>query len=221
MENKEQQILTEIRSIMASIRSQMDLLDAKMAEYQQTAGTDPEDLAPIDLEIDVETVEIKVVDDDLPSDDLPFEDVPVEEVHAQDLQDEDLPEDEVEESIFGFIKESVSESSPESEYVPVVESVEPEPAVIDTMTARHPWRTDMPGTAVKDIRSAISLNDRIIFINYLFNEDPMHFQETLNRINQMSSFDEAVNYVMSEHSVWDLDSEVVYRFMMAVRRRLR
>lgn len=79
----------------------------------------------------------------------------------------------------------------------------------------------MPGTAVKDIRSAISLNDRIIFINYLFNEDPMIFQDALNKINQMASFEEAVDYVVSEHSDWDLGSEVVYRFMMAVRRRLR
>lgn len=189
MENKEQQILTEIRTIMASIRSQMELLDAKMAEYQQTVGAVTEDIVPIDLDIDVETE-------------------PLDAVTAQE---------ETDGSVFGFVQESVAEPAK----VTVAEPAESKLAVIDAMTARHPWRTDMPGTAVKDIRSAISLNDRIIFINYLFNEDPMIFQDALNKINQMASFEEAVDYVVSEHSDWDLGSEVVYRFMMAVRRRLR
>ena len=79
----------------------------------------------------------------------------------------------------------------------------------------------MPGTPVKDIRSAISLNDRIIFINYLFNEDPMAFQNSLTKINTMASLDEVLEYVNQEHPEWNLESEVVYRFMMAVRRRIR
>lgn len=228
MENKEQQILTEISAIMASVRNQMELLDAKMAEYQQTVGAVAEDIVPIDLDIDVEAAQLDPVvpvetetlmpdaepDDDLPSDDLPFEDLHLEDFPVEDNAVEDLPEAAEEET-------SVFEPVPEPHQMPVAEQVEKKPAVIDTMTARHPWRTDMPGTAVKDIRSAISLNDRIIFINYLFNEDPMIFQDALNKINQMTSFEEAVDYVVSEHPEWDLGSEVVYRFMMAVRRRLR
>ena len=35
MENREQQILSEIKSMMTSIRSQLERLDAKMAELQQ------------------------------------------------------------------------------------------------------------------------------------------------------------------------------------------
>ena len=221
---------------MASIRSQMELLDAKMAEYQQTVGAVTEDIVPIDLDIDVETepldaaepVETEMfisdqdLDDDLPSGDLPVEDLPAE-VSAEVIQAETIPVDavtaqeETDGSVFGFVQESVAEPAK----VTVAEPAESKLAVIDAMTARHPWRTDMPGTAVKDIRSAISLNDRIIFINYLFNEDPMIFQDALNKINQMASFEEAVDYVVSEHSDWDLGSEVVYRFMMAVRRRLR
>ena len=40
MENREQQILAEIKDMMVSIRSQLELLDAKMLELQQTV--DPE-----------------------------------------------------------------------------------------------------------------------------------------------------------------------------------
>ena len=89
------------------------------------------------------------------------------------------------------------------------------------------FKTDVPelvedvGTQVKDIRSAISLNDRILFINMLFNQDPMAFQEALTKINQMTTLDEAVGYIVAERSDWDLGSETVYRFMMAVRRKIR
>ena len=35
MENKERQILSEIMDLMTSVRSQLELLDAKMAQLQQ------------------------------------------------------------------------------------------------------------------------------------------------------------------------------------------
>ena len=78
----------------------------------------------------------------------------------------------------------------------------------------------MPGAPVRDIRSAISLNDRVLFINRLFDEDPVCFQETLNALNQMATLDEAVSYLVSVHPSWNLESELVYRFMMALRRKL-
>lgn len=222
MENRESQILSEIKDMMASIRSQLEILDAKMAELQQAVDDDGADMVPIDLELD---------------DDLPFADVPVAvelesepetELTAEPVQEADPqpapepdpePEPEVPDDddlpIF-------AEPEPVCQPVPVVaEEPEKKQAVIDSMTDRQAWRSDMPGTQVRDIRSAISLNDRIFFINYLFNEDPMAFQDALTRINQMGSLDEVVAYVLENHSEWDLESDVVYRFMMAVRRKVR
>ena len=222
MENREQQILSEIKSMMASIRSQLELLDARMAELQQCVQPAEEDVMPIDLDItDVmeaapmpePVVEPAVVGLDIPEeddDDLPFE----EETAA--------PEEPVP------ALEPVYESVPEAEPEPVLQPAAQTPAVpksreavIDAMAQRQAWRTDMPGTSVKDIRSAISLNDRIIFINYLFNEDPLLFQDALTKINVMSSLDEVLDFIDAEHPEWNLDSEIVYRFMMAVRRRIR
>ena len=131
-----------------------------------------------------------------------------EEEELVAVEDDDLP-------IFAE-PEPVCQAAAQTPAAPKVKE-----AVIDAMAQRQAWRTDMPGTSVKDIRSAISLNDRIIFINYLFNEDPLAFQEALTRINVMTSLDSVVEYVMAEHPEWDLDSEIVYRFMMAVRRRIR
>ena len=228
MENKESQILSEIMDMMASIRSQLEMLDAKMAELQNTVGQGEAEAMPIDLDIDdlPETEEVApvveetvVVEDDLPFYDgltdgsaveepvaeEPVVEVPVADEPVVEDDDDDLP-------IF-------ADPEPVQEAVPAPQK--PKTAVIDAMTDRQAWRTDMPGTAVKDIRSAISLNDRILFINNLFGQDPMKFQDALTKINQMASLEEVVEYVETEQPGWNLESDTVYRFMMAVRRKVR
>lgn len=102
----------------------------------------------------------------------------------------------------------------------IVDSMTAETAVMDVMADRQAWRTDRAGTPVKNVISAISLNDRVFLINVLFNEDPMLFQDTIAAFNGMANFQEAIDYVMEKFPSWDLNSEPVYRLMMAVRRKL-
>ena len=209
--------------MMASIRSQLELLDAKVAELQLIAAQEDEDMALIDLDLDG-------------FDDLPFDDVPQQEVEEPVVEEpviEDEPVAEEPEVDDPVAEEPEIDEEPEVEEdddlpifadpEPVVTVMEhkPKPAVIDSMTDKQAWRTDMPGSPVKDIRSAISLNDRILFINILFGQDPMAFQDALTKINQMSTLDEAIEYVAAECPQWDMESETVYRFMMAVRRKIR
>ncbi len=288
MENKELQILSEIKDLMASLRAQMELLETKIAQLQHVAGQEDEDMTPIDLDLDdmmvepvdeipetedvvepvaevpeTEVLDVEevaemevpeaelpevaedIVDDDLPFDDIPAEPVeepmeePVEETFEEHVEEqveepvEVLMEEPAEEPVV-IIEEPAEPVADEDDDLPIFAEPEPEPvpqaapidskprqAVIDSMTDRQAWRTDMPGTPVKDIRSAISLNDRILFINMLFGQDPMAFQDALTKINQMASLDEVVDFVVAERPEWDLESETVYRFMMAVRRKIR
>ena len=233
MENRQQQILSEIKEMMTSIRVQLEQLDAKMAELQYEVDPQPFTSEPIDLSLDdfsidvpseepameiseepaieifeepvVEEIIEEVVEDD--DDDLPFfdepEDLPVEEPEPE-LQPTPKPEPVVAPVI---VNDAVQASNQKT-------------VVLDAMTAKQAWRTDMPGAPVRDIRSAISLNDRVLFINRLFDEDPVNFQETLSALNQMGSLDEAVAYLVQAHPSWNLESELVYRFMMALRRKL-
>ena len=254
MENKEQQILSEIKSMMASIRVQLERLDAKMAELQQVVDPEEFEAESIDLEIDEPIVAEQIVEEVVQEQEIPMaeevvsseepveeaveepvEDAPVEEEVeevVEDLPEEDLPEEDmpVEEAP---VEETPSDDLPFFDEEPVLVA-EPVPVTVaekaesvakltvnDAMAAQQAWRKDMPGSQVRDIRSAISLNDRIIFINYLFREDPMAFQESLTKINQMESLDQVVEYVCTDFPEWDLNSEVVYRFMMAVRRKVR
>lgn len=223
MENREQQILSEIKSMMASIRSQLERLDAKMAELQQVVDPEEFDSAPIDIEIDetVPVAEPQVVE----VQEIPMtveEDLPVEDV-------EDLP---VEEPVEPVLVETVEEAAEDDDLPGVFDIPEPvtvadkasdeaKPILNEVITADYAWRKDMPGTPVRDIRSAISLNDRVIFINLLFKEDAQTFVDTLAKINTMETIDQAVEYISTSFPGWDLSSELVYRFMMAVRRKVR
>lgn len=224
MENKEQQILSEIKSMMASIRVQLERLDAKMAELQQAVDPEQFEAESIDLEIDEPIVEEQVVEEVVQEQEIPI----AQEVEATEEPVEELVEEPVEEEVEEIVEDLpffdeepvlVEEPAP----VTLAEKAESvaKPTVNDAMAAQQAWRKDMPGSQVRDIRSAISLNDRIIFINYLFREDPMAFQDSLTRINQMESLDQVVEYICTDFPEWDLNSEVVYRFMMAVRRKVR
>ena len=121
----------------------------------------------------------------------------------------DIPEPELD-PVF------VVEPKPE----PEPEAPKPKAAVIDVMTDKCAWKTDIPGTPVRNIISGISLNDRILFVNTLFKGDAQAFQATIALFNSYETLSQAESFIRSNYPGWNLDSEVVYRFMMAVRRKL-
>ena len=231
MENREQQILSEIKHLMNSVRMQLEQLDTKMAELQQMYDpqefeSDPIDLGvfPLDLDDNVafeaETEEV-AVEEDLPEPEAVSE-VEIEPEVSEELEISEEPVEEVVEveeeepagdDLFMAVEEPVILHQQ-------VQAAATQTAVIDVMAKKHAWRSDRPGTPVKDIRAAIALVDRALFINRLFGEDAMKFMDTLNHINQMSNLDEAVEYLAATYPEWDFDSDVVYRFMMAVRRKI-
>ncbi len=223
MENRQQQILSEIKSMMVSIRSQLEMLDTKMAELQQMV--DPEEFAAesvdLDIELDEPVEEVPVIVDD----DLPFDDVPDVPAAPEAPETSEVPEVEetaevVEETLDEDIPESIF-GEPETVTVAAKAKSVAKPTINDVMADNCAWRHDMPGAPVRDIRSAISLNDRVIFINLLFDEDAQTFVNTLSQINTMEALDQVVEYVTSNFPSWDMNSELVYRFMMAVRRKVK
>jgi len=138
-------------------------------------------------------------------DDLPFDDdLPIEEVPAQAPTKAQAP----------------ATPAAEEPKAAILDSKKAETALMDVMAEKQAWRTDRPGSQVKNVISAISLNDRVLLINVLFREDPMLFQDTISAFNGMASLDEAIAYIQTHFPEWDMNSEPVYRLMMAVRRKL-
>ena len=214
MDNNRTAILREIEAELASLKQQFLALEEKVESLRRMPSEEPVE------ESDFTDIEIGVAD--LPEVTVPApaeESVPevVEEPLEMDLA-EDLPEPD---------PEPVPEPEPASEPAPEPEPVpepEPEPKPAPTAprpeTERLPWRLDKPGLSVKNIRSGISLYDRALFIGTLFKEDYALYDKTISELNGLSSLDEAVDYLLERFPDWNLKSDIVYNFMMAIRKKL-
>lgn len=93
--------------------------------------------------------------------------------------------------------------------------------VLDAMTEGSAWRHDIPGPEVRELRSAIGLGDKVYFCHALFRDDNALYQDTVLKLNAMKKLDDAVEYLRATFPEWDWNSDKVYRFMMAVRRKIR
>lgn len=77
-------------------------------------------------------------------------------------------------------------------------------------------------TPVKDLRKAIGINDRFLFINELFRGDENMYERCIKTINSFSIYAEAEYWITRELKVklgWNNDSEAVQHFDQLVKRR--
>src|SRR5690349_7031501 len=75
---------------------------------------------------------------------------------------------------------------------------------------------------IKDLRKAIGINDRFVFINDLFRGDEAMYERSIKTINGFHIFPEAEYWIARELIVklgWDKDSEIVKHFIHLVKRR--
>jgi hypothetical protein len=101
---------------------------------------------------------------------------------------------------------------------PVVEVVEEpkveEPKVEEEVASP---KAAVYGKAVSDIRLAISLGDRFLYQRELFGQNAELMQRTLSELNELGSFDEAINYI--SRFGWDTESNTYQQFVVTLHRR--
>lgn len=219
MGNIDEKTLSAILGRIDSIREELEALEYEVkAILEPAVAEEPE--AVVEPEV---TAEPEPVEEPAPVE----EPVPAEEPEPVDVMD-DIPQEPIDLSISDMdipvTPVSPSEDLPEETAEvtkPILDTAKADTAVMDVLAERQAWRIDRPGSAVKNVISAISLNDRVLLINVLFGEDPMLFQDTISAFNGMQTLDEATAYIKANFPDWDMDSEPVYRLMMAVRRKLR
>ena len=242
--------IAEIKSRVAVLEDKLAALENDKADSVEHIDLEQENILPDIAEIaDVavpvdapivepaeEGIEVKpVVEDieDMPEETVAPADETAEEAESQEIDDapeadmqdnagEDLPGEDGG-SLFGGFGE-VEPALGKTRSVKTVNdanSSRVHKTIGESHTGSRAWLTDMPGPEVKDIRSAISLNDRVMFISSLFREDSMLFQDVVSKINSQTSIDKVVSFLEETFPEWNMDSELVYRFMMAVRRKIR
>ena len=204
--------------------------DISEPESEAEPETEPEteDLPESEPEVEQESAqEVEQEPEDLP------EAVPGKEVQAEpetEAEPEqvaepepvlaDLPEEDGF-SLFGGMSEEEEPKARKTKAPSEHRQYSGHKVIADQKYGNEAWRKDMPGPEVKDVRSAISLNDRVMFISTLFRDDSMLFQDVINKINALTTLEKAVQYLKENFPEWDMDSELVYRFMMSVRRKIR
>lgn len=242
--------IAEIKSRVAVLEDKLAALENDKADPVEHIDLEQENFLPdiaeiADVAVPVEApvvetaeeeVEVKPVAEDI--EDMPEETVvpageTAEEPEAQEI--DDAPEADVQDnagddlpgedggSLFGGFGE-VEPALAKTRSVKTVNdanSSRVHKTIGESHTGTRAWLTDMPGPEVKDVRSAISLNDRVMFISSLFREDSMLFQDVVSKINAQTSIDKVASYLEETFPEWNMDSELVYRFMMAVRRKIR
>ena len=105
--------------------------------------------------------------------------------------------------------QAVVEVAPVVESAPVIEKPAPRPT---------PTQTSLFGSAVEDIRQAISLGDRFLFQRELFAGNGELMQKTLDELNALGSLSEAMDYVLDNFE-WDKESTAVQLFENVLKRR--
>lgn len=219
--DNQKELLAELERGLSELKERIAVMEKLIAEYNRTETSDSEKNGEV-----AEHIEL-VHEDFLPEISEAVQEETAPEITAtSETATGDLPaeEEEAPESVFG---ELWGESKPAPAKKPVprtlndVNAASVHKAVIDSRPDKPRWYTDIPGSEVKDVRSAISLNDRVLFICSLFRDDSMLFQDVVNRINSFPTLEKAVEYLSETFPEWDIYSDNVHRFMMAVRRKIR
>lgn len=101
---------------------------------------------------------------------------------------------------------------------PQIESVVEPEKTVEPAPRAVPQQTSLFGSAVSDIRQAISLGDRFLFQRELFAGNGELMQKTLDELNTLGSLDEAMEYVQ-ENFEWDMECTAVKLFENVLKRR--
>ena len=247
MEKNIEQILSEIKYKLAELEAALEAESAARAAAEAAAAEAAAKVAaekaaaeaadPIDIDIDIQMSEIPDATPlvtDIPDASEMVSEIPDSSESVSEIPDTSEIMSETVTPSFTETRENalsgatVSDAPQEpvtvatpQEAKSINDAAKAAKSVNDRSTTPHAWRTSLPGSPVRNILSAISLNDRVLFINTLFQEDPALFQSTIAQFNEMQTLEEAESYIEANFPGWNLDSDIAFRFMMAVRRKLQ
>ena len=142
----------------------------------------------------------------------------MDETGLPEMEKEEMEEMEMEEEEIEEVK---------AEYAEGAENEEDTPEIVNDAARAdwYDWEVDYPASHIDNIYDGIGINDRYEFVRELFNvngnlhEAELLFKRTIDDLNRLDSFKEALVYTRARFPQWDELSDEVYRFYMTVRRK--
>ena len=199
-----------------ALEAQIATLQAEVAALEATGvAVTPAEEPEVEIELIVEDPQEQETPEELveepqeesaeESQEEPAQEMPLEPLKSLEIIEEEEP---VVEPVAELIVEPVPQ--PEIKAEPIVAS--------QPVSRPMPQQTSLFGTAVEDIRQAISLGDRFLFQRELFAGNGELMQKTLDELNALNSLEEAMDYV-ADNFEWDSESTAVQLFENVLKRR--
>ena len=109
----------------------------------------------------------------------------------------------------------------------VSQEIQEEPLTINQrisaqLNATGSRATDHTAQPVTDLKQAITLNDKLLYIKELFNGYNLAYSEAIDILNRFNSFDEAEKFLKNNYAVknaWESKQAVADKFYDLLRRR--
>ncbi len=105
----------------------------------------------------------------------------------------------------------------------VPKSAQPSPSLNEKLKQQRMELGDaLSGTAIKDLKKAIGLNERFLFIKELFRGDEVMYERSIKTINSFKIYPEAEYWIKRELKLklgWAEDSLVAKQFDQLIKRR--
>ncbi len=212
--------------LMDRTREFYELLVDSQEYNMEKEEEEPENPTDTEVEFEIENQNEDEDDDDWEDeDDTIFS---VEKIEGTDDEIKETEEPENEED------GGPEEEEEETEIVKEGETVEEEPERVERDTffsiepVEEPEKTEDNSLAsrlqhqpISDIKTAVSLNDRIMMTNDLFRGSSERYNKTINILNEFPTFGGAVIYLneLRIELQWDVESEAYLKLKELVERR--
>ena len=218
-----EQLIQSITAYTTALEQKISALEVRVAQLEQqieeaneTIGRLGERLEAKGERLEEPEIEVELIMND--EEESPLQ-LPLEGEGEEPIETLEIVAEPVAEPEPVVEPEPIVELEPVVEHAPVVvEPVVEKPVVEKPAPRPMPQQTSLFGTAVEDIRQAISLGDRFLFQRELFAGNGELMQKTLDEINALGSLSEAITYIQDNFE-WDKESTAVQLFENVLKRR--
>ena len=122
------------------------------------------------------------------------------------------------------VKKDLSELSPSFEQLPIFDPLDPEPeetpALDDSLAAIKKTSLD---EKLKKTGFQIGLNDRLAFVNHLFQNNNEDYDRVISQLNTMDSFEEISDFIQNiikpDYSNWEDKGDYETRFLEILQQK--
>lgn len=142
----------------------------------------------------------------------------IEEIDAEVDQPKKKTEVKAEKKVSVEKKPDEKKTPPEAKKVEVKEEGTTINDIIAKNQAGNVLASKLQQKPVKDLKTAIGLNDKFQYIRELFEGDADEMNKTLEELNNLSNFSEAIT-VLREKYAWDEEDTTVVSFLSLINRR--